>query len=136
MLYERAEIGRAGAEQAVVLARHLEMLQAAVAVMVEHESGVAARRAKADPRRLDQHDGVVGSELGQPARHRATASAGADDREIGLDRARDGTRRRRRGKGLVPAVPRPVVGQLPAFKVEKVWTDEENKFSVQYMTAR
>ena len=57
-----------------------------------HLAAVAARRARPDPRRLEQHHVVAA--LGQVQRRREPGIAAADDADVGIDRA--GERRMRR----------------------------------------
>ena len=107
-----AKIGIAGGRQPIVAAQDFEVLDPARAVAREHEAGVAARGAVADAHRLDDGDGIVRTQLGQPPGDREPADAGADHRPVAPDGALDATRFGRRRKGFVPAVPDPIFGQL------------------------
>ena len=58
-----AQITLSGLEQPVAVLRRVEILDAAVAVMFQHETGVASGRAVADPHGFDDGDAIVGTEL-------------------------------------------------------------------------
>ena len=81
----------------------------------EHLAAVASGRARADPRRLQQHDVVAA--LGQVQRRRDAREAAADHAHVGIDRAGERRMRGHRvGRGGVVGFGMPG-GQHVAFRL-------------------
>ena len=80
-----AQITLSGLEQPVAVLCRLEILDAAVALMFQHKTGVGSGRAVADPHGFDDGDAIVGTELRQPSREVKAAGAAAEHGPIGCD---------------------------------------------------
>lgn len=106
----------------VLVLHRLEMVHAAVAVMVAHETVITSGCPAAHPGRLDQRDTFIRPQSTKPLRHRVATGPGADDREIN-GYLSVGDTRRRRWQGLVQAVCRVITRRFLAFLAR------ENKLS-------
>ena len=111
-LDDLTQVGMAASEKTVGPACDVEMLDPAVAVMGEHETGVPAGISIADPHGVDNGDRIVRAQLAEPPGGRKPAGARAEHRPVGGDRGCDPPRRGGRRQGFVPAVAHPVIRQL------------------------
>ena len=87
-----ADVFESGLAEPVVALAEFEVLLAAMAVALEQEARIAAGGPKPNPGRFDQRDGIVGSQLTQPACRRQPANPSTDHREIDRNRSLDPAR--------------------------------------------
>ena len=71
-------IGSASGLGAVRLNRATIIARGQIMRQIDHKAGIAPRRAIADPRGIQNDDGVIGAQLGQPPCRRQSGKAGPD----------------------------------------------------------